>query len=236
VLVADGFTGNVALKVIEGTSDVLLRAIRDAAMSSWRSKLGGLLLKPALGGLRAAIDPEAQGTVPRSKPETASLFGWLRTRMAPAPQDHSWASKPLPLSVYEPAQQKCLAEGIYFEARGESVEGQAAVAQVILNRVKAPVYPDTICGVVYQNKSWRNRCQFSFACDRVPDRIRNQKAWGVAQRVAAEVTSGKAWNPEIGSSTHYHATYVKPRWAGRMKRMDRIGRHIFYKTYRGGLS
>ena len=76
--------------------------------------------------------------------------------------DHSWIQNPLPASVFSKPEQKCLANGIYFEARSESVRGQAAVAQVILNRVRNPTYPNSICGVVYQNDSWFNRCQFSF--------------------------------------------------------------------------
>jgi spore germination cell wall hydrolase CwlJ-like protein len=81
-------------------------------------------------------------------------------------------------------EQKCLAEGIYFEARGEKVEGQAAVAQVILNRVRNPTFPNTICGVVYQNDTWRNRCQFSFACDGIRDRINSLAATGRPRRTS----------------------------------------------------
>ena len=95
--------------------------------------------------------------------------------------DHAWAANPLPKSAFSAAQQRCLAEGIYFEARGEPVSGQAAVSQVILNRVRNPHYPNTICGVVYQNKHWRNRCQFSFACDRIRDPGTRQKELGHCQ-------------------------------------------------------
>ncbi|MEM7302442.1 MAG: cell wall hydrolase [Pseudomonadota bacterium] len=150
--------------------------------------------------------------------------------------DHKWASKPLTRYAFTPKQQRCLAVGIYFEARGEPIRGQAAVAQVILNRVKNPKYPNSICGVVYQNKNWRNRCQFSFACDGIRDRVRSTKLWKQSQKVAADVTAGKVWIKEVGSSTHYHATYVRPRWAKRLKRMKKIGRHIFYRTYGGGWS
>jgi spore germination cell wall hydrolase CwlJ-like protein len=150
--------------------------------------------------------------------------------------DHSWAAQPLPLSVFSDREQNCLTAGIYFEARGEPVRGQAAVAQVILNRVKNPTYPDSICGVVYQNKEWRNRCQFSFACDRIKDRVRDKKQWEVASYVARETTHGRIWLPEVGSSTHYHATYVRPAWGPTMKRVDTIGKHIFYRTYGGGWS
>jgi spore germination cell wall hydrolase CwlJ-like protein len=152
------------------------------------------------------------------------------------PQDHAWAANPLPADSFSPKQQQCLASGIYFEARGESVRGQAAVAQVILNRVRNPAYPSTICDVVYQNEDWRNRCQFSFACDNIKDRIRSQDHWKVAREVAMATTAGKVWLPEVGSATHYHATYVRPNWAKTMKKVGRIGLHVFYRTYGGGWS
>ncbi|MCO5134191.1 MAG: cell wall hydrolase [Phyllobacteriaceae bacterium] len=150
--------------------------------------------------------------------------------------DHAWAADPLPKSSYSDREQHCLTAGIYFEARGEPVKGQAAVAQVILNRVRNPTYPDTICGVVYQNKNWRNRCQFSFACDRISDKVRDPKRWNIAKYVARETTEGRIWLKEVGSSTHYHATYVQPRWASHMKKVGRIGLHIFYRTFGGGWS
>nr|WP_145636078.1 cell wall hydrolase [Neorhizobium alkalisoli] len=152
------------------------------------------------------------------------------------PEDHAWAANPLRPDAFSPAQQQCLASGIYFEARGESVRGQAAVAQVILNRVRNPAYPDTICGVVYQNEDWRNRCQFSFACDNIKDRIGSQEHWQTAREVAMAVTAGKIWLPEVGSATHYHAVYVRPAWAKTMKKVGRIGLHVFYRTYGGGWS
>ncbi|MEZ2129388.1 MULTISPECIES: cell wall hydrolase [unclassified Sinorhizobium] len=152
------------------------------------------------------------------------------------PQDHAWAATALPAEVFSPQEQQCLASGIYFEARGESVKGQAAVAQVILNRVRNPAYPKTICGVVYQNEDWRNRCQFSFACDNIRDRVNSQYHWKIAREVAMAVTAGKIWLPEVGSATHYHAGYVRPSWARTMEKVGRIGLHIFYRTYGGGWS
>lgn len=150
--------------------------------------------------------------------------------------DHAWAAQPLPLSVFSDREQHCLTAGIYFEARGEPVRGQAAVAQVILNRVKNPAYPNSICGVVYQNKEWRNRCQFSFACDKIKDKVNDPRRWETASYVARETTHGRIWLTEVGSSTHYHATYVKPRWARAMQKVGRIGLHVFYRTFGGGWS
>ena len=149
-------------------------------------------------------------------------------------KDHAWAARPLPSSTLSKRQQRCLAEGIYFEARGEPKAGQAAVAQVILNRVRAPSFPNSVCGVVYQNRHWRNRCQFSFACDGIRDRIRSKRHWGIARQIAEAVSTGKVWFKDVGSSTHYHADYVNPRWNRRMVRVSKIGRHIFYRTHNGG--
>lgn len=151
-------------------------------------------------------------------------------------RDHNWAATPLPPAAFGANEQKCLAEGIYFEARGEPVKGQAAVGQVILNRVRNPAYPTTICGVVYQNKDWRNACQFSFACDGQKHRVTEAGHWRMAQQVAKAVTDGQIWLPEVGSATHYHATYVRPRWASTMEQVKKIGLHIFYRTYGGGWS
>ena len=148
--------------------------------------------------------------------------------------DHAWAATPLPPEAFTAKEQKCLAEAVYFESRGESIKGQAAVAQVVLNRVRNPAYPKTICGVVYQNTNWINHCQFSFACDGRKHRVTEMAQWTVAQQVAKAVTAGQIWFPEVGSATHYHAVYVRPRWARTMIKVDKIGLHIFYRTRYGG--
>ncbi len=132
-----------------------------------------------------------------------------------------------------PREQRCLAEAIYFEARGEPEEGQAAVAQVVLNRASSGLYPTTICGVVYQNRHHHNACQFSFACDGHALRINEPDAWRDATRIARSVLQGKTYVSDVGGSTHYHANYVKPHWARALKRMDKIGSHIFYKLRPG---
>jgi len=176
--------------------------------------------------------------LPRPRPDTATVEDWLDGRSLKqfGPDQHAWVQNPLPEIVHDAKQQRCLAEGIYFEARGEPELGQAAVAQVILNRVRAPAYPDTICGVVYQNMSWRNRCQFSFACDGISNRVLSRPAWRSAVRIARQVTDGDIWLEDVGDSTHYYADYVSPGWAKRMKKVDKIGAHIFYRTKNGGWS
>lgn len=129
----------------------------------------------------------------------------------------------------------CLATAIYFEARGESYRGQVAVAQVVLNRVKDHRYPDTICGVVFQNQSRRNSCQFSFACDGIPEVINDAKSWAQAQDIANRFTAGELYLTEVADATHYHATYVSPPWAPRMTKVTQIGLHVFYKFKSGWL-
>ena len=111
-----------------------------------------------------------------------------------------------------------------------------AVAQVVLNRVKNPAYPATICKVVYQNKNLRNACQFSFACDGIKDRVYPGAAWDLAETIAHDVTFGGEKLDVIGTATHYHATYVRPNWAGIFTKKAKIGRHVFYQTLYGGWS
>ena len=127
------------------------------------------------------------------------------------------------------AEENCLARAVYFEARSESELGQLAVAKVILNRVKDPEYPKTICGVVYQGSGRRNSCQFSFACDGLPDDVRSASSWSNAKRIAKKAIAGDAQVAAIGTATNYHADYVKPKWAKSMKRLVKIGRHVFYE-------
>jgi hypothetical protein len=126
------------------------------------------------------------------------------------------------------AEENCLARAVYFEARSESELGQLAVAKVILNRVKDPDFPNTICGVVYQGSGRRNSCQFSFACDGLPDDVKQPAAWAQSKVVAQKALAGDQTVRVIGTATNYHADYVNPKWAKSMKRLIKIGRHIFY--------
>jgi len=126
------------------------------------------------------------------------------------------------------AEENCLARAVYFESRSESDLGQLAVAKVILNRVKAPDFPKTICGVVYQGSGTRNSCQFSFACDGLPDDVKSPEAWAHAKMIAQRAINNDPAVSMLGSATNYHADYVNPRWSKSMRRLARIGHHIFY--------
>ena len=146
----------------------------------------------------------------------------------PTPEGLDFRYKGESQAEFEQRERRCLAIAIYFEARGEPVRGQVAVGQVILNRVRSPLFPETICGVVYQGQMQKG-CQFSFTCDGQTDIPRDNEQWALAQDIAKQITAGELWLPEVGYSTFYHANYVNPRWAGSMNMIDKIGRHIFYK-------
>ena len=125
--------------------------------------------------------------------------------------------------------EKCLANAVYFESRDEPVRAQIAVAQVVMNRVFSPFYPNDVCGVVYQNANRHLACQFTFACDGVPDVVTEPGAWARATHIARDMLDGKLWMPDVAKSTHYHDYWVHPNWVGEMKRMDRLGGLIFYR-------
>lgn len=137
----------------------------------------------------------------------------------------------------------CFATGLYHEARGETREGQLAVAQVILNRMKSSAYPDTACGVIYQNAHMRNRCQFSFACDRRSDGAKNSKIYADLKQIAAQsLRLGQAPFPadspavssekDLKEITHYHTKAVSPSWGRKIEKIATIGAHIFYRSER----
>jgi spore germination cell wall hydrolase CwlJ-like protein len=130
--------------------------------------------------------------------------------------------------------EKCLTDAIYFEARGEPVRGQMAVAQVVMNRVFSGYYPNSVCGVVYQNSDRHLACQFTFACDGIPEVVNEPDAWVRAKQIARDTLDGKLWLPEIGKATHYHAYWVRPWWVHEMRKLDKIGVHTFYRPRNWG--
>jgi len=132
-------------------------------------------------------------------------------------------------SKSRPKSEKCLAEAIYFESRGEVKRGQIAVAQVVMNRVFSGYYPTNVCGVVYQNANRKFACQFTFACDSIPDVVTEPDMWAQAEEIARDMLDGKLWLPEIGHSTHYHAYWVHPSWVNEMRKLYKIGVHSFYR-------
>lgn len=176
-------------------------------------------ITPSAATLRAAIDPDGGETIAR-KGEVMPGDG--RALRSPAER--------LGLFGGERAKaEKCLADAVYFESRGEPLRGQIAVAQVVMNRVFSGYYPADVCGVVYQNAHRHLSCQFTFACDGIKDKITEPDAWERAQRVSSETLDGKHWLADVGKATHYHAYWVRPWWARTMHKLDKIGVHTFYR-------
>ena len=122
---------------------------------------------------------------------------------------------------------QCLTEAIYYEARSESEAGQRAVAQVVLNRVRHPSYPSTVCGVVYQGSQRTTGCQFSFTCTGVMGAITEPDAWDRARRIAQSALRGSVYRP-VGLAVNYHTTAIRPYWAPSLVTQATVGAHIFY--------
>ena len=135
-------------------------------------------------------------------------------------------------AVTDPREVECLAQAISFESGGEPVGGQEAVAQVVLNRLRAPRFPKTVCAVIYQGSTRRTGCQFTFTCDGSLLRRRDDRGI-VAARLVAErmLRGGRA--AAVGDAVNYHADYVAPSWARSLERVTKIGMHIFYRQPTG---
>lgn len=140
--------------------------------------------------------------------------------------DRLQAKEARPDAMQQARDLDCLTDAVYYEARGETKRGQQAVATVVLNRVKNPSFPKTVCGVVFQRSS--GACQFSFACDGSMRRGREADAWEDARRVAARALSGYVLR-DIGSATHFHTVDVAPEWGPKMLRVAQVGLHVFYR-------
>ncbi len=197
---------------------------------------------PMIGAF-SGLAPTALAPAPPG-PETPDTI--VVARAAPAPVvtqpvippnsagEPAAASRPIPPRsplvgiVKNEKEMRCLAEAVYFEARSEPERGQAAVAQVVLNRVLNEAYPNTVCGVVYQNRHRYLACQFTFACEGKVLRTDEPGPWATAQRIARDVAEGRTYLPGVGNATHYHANYVRPWWARYMQRRERVGRHLFF--------
>ncbi len=133
-----------------------------------------------------------------------------------------------PGSIEHARAIKCLTDAIYYEAATEPDVGQRAVAQVILNRMRHPTYPNSVCGVIYQGSERRTGCQFSYSCDGSMARLPSRLHWDRARKVAAEALAGYVYAP-VGMATHYHTVQVNPYWAPSLHFVGTIGAHRFYR-------
>lgn len=165
---------------------------------------------------------------------TSASFNKNTSRDLPEPQpitpakqmSKTWLDKQ-PKATGGP-EWRCLAEALYFEARGETVKGQFAVAEVIMNRVDSARFPESACGVINQGTGKKYQCQFTYTCDGLKEVIAEPRAWDRVAKVARAVLDGRA--PDLtDGATHYHTTAVQPNWARVYTRTAEIGVHIFYR-------
>ncbi len=242
------FAPKPAATLAEKPSDLQRRAELNARLRS--------MIAEGKGGRLADAPPAARSTSIRTahtapatrQPRSASRPSRVETAATIAPPAYD-PSKARPISTrrgYTPPRLDlttpanvpndpvaCLTQAIYYEARNESEEGQAAVAEVVLNRAGSGRYPRDICQVVYQRNA--RTCQFTFTCDGSIGRSQiNMTSWARAERIARSVYAGEAKALLPRSSVNYHANYVRPTWSSRLERVRRIGAHIFYGAARDG--
>ena len=170
----------------------------------------------------AALEGNADGGETVAKKDDSSLLESPADRL-------SLAGKP------RLKAEKCLADAVYFEARGEPFKGQQAVAQVVMNRVFSGYYPNDVCGVVYQNSGRHLACQFTFACEgKDLNKVDEPDMWEQAKQIAKDMLDGKIWLAEVGHATHYHAYWVHPSWVHEMTKLYKLGVHTFYRPKNWG--
>lgn len=159
--------------------------------------------------------------------ETAEqINGAVAFSKAPNP-----AAKPFKLDGVETDMARavdCLASAIFYEAGNETLDGQRAVAQVVLNRVRHPAYPKTVCGVIYQGQERSTGCQFSFTCDGSMARIPSAESWKRLQQLARSALTGSVYKP-VGHATHYHTDWVVPVWSASLEKIRAEGTHLFFR-------
>jgi spore germination cell wall hydrolase CwlJ-like protein len=206
------------------------------------SCFGGVALLVALAGPLAAETSVSRSNNPTEK--LGSLIGAEQQALNAIPESMLVSARPMeaPTRIsYDRGsiaampgatggdQWACLAKALYFEARGESIKGQVAVAEVILNRVDSRAYPNSVCAVVNQGANdSRAGCQFSFACDGHADVIREKGAYNRVAKIARLMLDG-APRALTGGATHFHTTNVSPGWARRFPNTAKIGSHLFYR-------
>src|SRR5271166_6172980 len=182
-----------------------------------------------------AFGPESSGDLESDArpPSSGSRWAGLLKNASLSPDSPKTLFGGLTEDEFRERELRCMATAIYFEARDEPVRGQIAVAQVVMNRIRSPFYPKTICGVVYQGERNRHGCQFSFTCTGRRLVVNEPEEWATAVKLAKQVIAAEVWIDEVGYATHYHATYVHPSWRRELDKVAQIGGHIFYKMKPG---
>lgn len=200
-----------------------------ATSTAFQAELAHHLSEPnarvELTAFRTDDGLRARGTASLfESPDARAMMLQAVLRGPSAPAEQTQPAEP----AIDARQHNCLSQAIYYEARGETQRGQIAVAEVIMNRVRSPAYPNSICGVVYQGSHRVTGCQFTFTCDGSLNRRPRGRAWSQAQRVATAVMMGYA-RPMTQNATHYHTTAVNPVWNSGLVQTTQIGVHVFYR-------
>lgn len=216
----------VKLAVWLGAALLLAMAIGGSSQLARNEAKAAVGMRPAQTQVLAAMTDGEQATV-LSKGEQAQKRNALIPVSQMALEKPGGFSGIAHNSVSYGTALQCLSQAIYYEAANEPVIGKKAVAQVVLNRMRHPAYPRSVCGVVYEGSN-RAVCQFSFTCDGSLLRRPSGPRWAESRRVAEAALNG-ASEPSVGTATHYHADYVLPRWAFTLAKIEKIGAHIFYR-------
>lgn len=204
---------------------------RIAFLSVWL--LSGAVLVAATGGPALADASLARLLTSESRALAAmpeARLGWLRDGRQPRERVTLASANPSAMKVQPSgADWHCLAEALYFEARGETPKGQLAVAEVILNRVDSAKFPDSVCAVINQGTGRKYGCQFTYTCDGIDEAINEPAAWEQVGRVASMMLQG-APRTLTNGATHYHTDQVRPTWSRAFPRTATIGEHHFYRA------
>jgi spore germination cell wall hydrolase CwlJ-like protein len=219
----------------------MIRNPIDALRRADRAVIGALALVIATAGAAWAYVPSTDKIAPAREPvasltldipkiDPAAVDAVIApqpvVRVVPAPARDAVAAV---ASAIDNAQTRCLAEAMYYEARGEGVRGEKAIAEVVFNRVRSGLYPRSVCGVVHEGAGVEGGCQFSFTCNGEMLATKSRHDWVRARVLAAAIVSGVIkLDDQTGGAISYHASYVDPDW-NNMVRTVQIGNHIFYR-------
>jgi spore germination cell wall hydrolase CwlJ-like protein len=223
------FTGAATAQAL--TQEPAVERLADAAKAGFSDEaLEAEAAQMSPGALAAARrhDPyTAAGGPERDRQAALAAAAAIAGRQASA--THGGAAEPFRVTgaLDSSRDLDCLSAAVYYEARGETAAGQAAVAQVVLNRSRHPAYPKTICGVVYQGAN-AGGCQFSFVCDGSMRRGREPGAWARARAIAARALGGYVM-ADVGQAVSFHVARMGSPWGGGMIRVSQVGGHIFYR-------
>ncbi len=210
----------------------LIMARLDPGQLAIAQRFDPALDQPELYGLTPGWESLSLGGKPSLDAGVSGLAAQQLNAAMPTALGALQLAKPFDLRPATEADRKralrCLTQAVYYEAALEPTEGQEGVAQVVLNRVRDPNYPATVCGVVYQGAERTTGCQFSFTCDGSLSRVPIPWAWNRAARVAERALAGHV-AARVGTATHYHADYVHPWWSPTLAKITQVGAHIFYR-------